>query len=953
MAIPSTSYMQINNGVQSDIFTTPKIKVGDTIKITGTVSNNGIYLVAQIIDNLNQAADAVNTFTTSFQDNTQIGDLTGSGTEVVMDGANTKIVAGLKVTGSRIQSGTYIASVTQTSNPATFVINQAWDGTIGGSTTLTFKNRDVFYVLKGKAIVDENSEGSTDLRIQVIRPDGDKLVAFGERGTSSLSPGVSIWSESSSTSPGTNDNGWTQLAIKPTLNGTDAKYIYHFVDEVLRVCDTNINNTSIVKWYGYIQKDQFTSSYGATFSEWQEQPNNLRSPESNSSGISISFGTSTHDDNTAGAWYAEPTDSGNTFSRGVARKFRDSGHTALQLSLDPDGATTAFTFDDGTNEHLDQSYVGEVISIGTDYNVVPTEFLFCTKSAAGNDDSITYSRSYGGALAGTAPTDYADNDTPILRRGVGWNIGVDNGTSEGNWEGKTYEFYQTFIYDGNQESLPVKMGNGAATIADFTHAQTAGKTMRISIYADLVYNARISGGRIYIREQNTDDELILLVDIDIVKGIRTTIDGEHVSWVVNDLGGSDVGKKGFCVIADATGNSSGPNLDSYTTINGFSPDVQYIALGGLNEGYQASIVENRRTFIANVKVFGETAELETHGDRIMYSEINKFDTFLPFNFIDVSKGDYGVYTALESYADRLLAFKHSIVHIINISSPSPANWYLEDTIKHNGVNHHYSVARTAHGIAWVSEAGAFLYDGRQVKNLSENRIAISKSSFDADGFTWQYFYRGYSNLKDPLLGYDAISNSLVMTRSPQIISSGNTNDGFIYDFDSNAWVIHNSIFADASKYSNFVTDWNNNLTVISNSSDGDTGAATVSKFLPVNSSTGVSNQRFYTKDIDFNQPGVIKKIYKILVTYKCVTNDDSTLSNPFSYSINGSQTFTGSLTGSMLGDVEDWDITTLTPSSPISCQSIQIHFDDGGKAGQYEINDMTIEYRVIANKKVS
>ena len=108
-----------------------------------------------------------------------------------------------------------------------------------------------------------------------------------------------------------------------------------------------------------------------------------------------------------------------------------------------------------------------------------------------------------------------------------------------------------------------------------------------------------------------------------------------------------------------------------------------------------------------------------------------------------------------------------------------------------------------------------------------------------------------------------------------------------------------------------------------------------------------------TKDIDFNQPAIIKKIYKIIVTYKCVTNDDSTLSNPFSYSINGSQTFTGSLTGSMLGDVEDWDITTLTPSSPISCQSIQIHFDDGGKAGQYGINDMTIEYRIIENKKVS
>lgn len=59
----------------------------------------------------------------------------------------------------------------------------------------------------------------------------------------------------------------------------------------------------------------------------------------------------------------------------------------------------------------------------------------------------------------------------------------------------------------------------------------------------------------------------------------------------------------------------------------------------------------------------------------MFSESNKFDVFPDTNTIDVSKGDAEEYTALEYYADRLLAFKHKTLHIINIASPSPSGWF--------------------------------------------------------------------------------------------------------------------------------------------------------------------------------------------------------------------------------------------------------------------------------------
>ena len=136
------------------------------------------------------------------------------------------------------------------------------------------------------------------------------------------------------------------------------------------------------------------------------------------------------------------------------------------------------------------------------------------------------------------------------------------------------------------------MGNGAAETA-FTHDAAGQKALQVSIYADLAYNGRITGGRIYTRLSTTDDDFILLADIDIGKGVRTTLDGDHVAWTYE-------AGKGYYVVSSAVGNSVSPNLDTYTSIKGFSPDVNFVAIGGAGELYKASVVANRRAFIANV-----------------------------------------------------------------------------------------------------------------------------------------------------------------------------------------------------------------------------------------------------------------------------------------------------------------------------------------------------------------
>ena len=1025
MPTPSQNYMTLKGGTNSsnstiytsdDSNTQNLIKVGDTIKITGTANNNGVFTVTDITT----------------------------------------------------------------------------DGTALGS------NGDVYYSLKGTDLTNENTAGSTDPTIEVVRAPGDKLVALGDVDSAGC---IDIWSNNATTdyagiSPGSAD-GWTESAITPTLDGNDAKYIYYFADEALRVCNINENNTSIIKWYGYIQKQQFSNNLGLTFSEWQEHPNTLAPPLLAQGSFTYAYGHTAHDGtNSATSYYqnnrgvakvkefsdgsdlrfkadtgkmtdmlgsAQKTflgdalndadslldfggnngDGGTTLldsdgfvasnatfaigsntgvltnsasAKGTAylrvitetgKKYQVSfdvasssncnGSVSLSASTSYDGNNSSVSVSSGgaTNQTLSQSFtatgtssylflrnesttssqhcdfdnitvrkidemvfentvpadvldqctVGEVITIGEALGVYPKEALFCTKVSGGSGGAITYQREYGGSLVGTAPHVYVNGDTPIIERGIGFNLGISEVDSAGDaspageWEAGTYEFYQTFVYENEQESLPFQMGNGAATtsLAAFTATASGDKSFVISIYADVFYNGRINGGRIYTRLEGTDDDLILLADIDIVKGVRLTIDGNHIPWTYD----SDA-DDGYYVIDSV---SERPNLDTYTTINGFSPEIHFNSIGGRNEIYKSSVVTNRRAFIANVKIKGANIELQKHGDRIMFSELNKFDTFLEHNFIDVSKGDFGEYTALESYADRLLAFKHNLVHVINISSPSVANWFLEDTIKHFGVNHKFSVAKTNNGIAWLSDNGCYLYDG-SVRNLVDRKISISSASYAGTDVNWQDWYRGSSNIKDVMLGYDPISNSLIMLRSPDD-NSNNSNTGWVYDFDTNGWVYHTGIFTNDESYTNFITDWNNNLTL----GYQDSGNVVFQKFLPVSAS--VANQEFVTRDIDFGHPGVIKKIYKITVTYK----SDASVTTPFTYAVDGKQNFSGDGGGTFTGNFSDtsgkWDVVTLTPSSTISCQSIQVKFANSSTSGKFEINDMSIQYRAIRSKEAT
>ena len=485
------------------------------------------------------------------------------------------------------------------------------------------------------------------------------------------------------------------------------------------------------------------------------------------------------------------------------------------------------------------------------------------------------------------------------------------------------------------------MGDGASSIDTFNHTTSGGKSLCVAVYSDIVYNGRVSGGRIYIRRAESDDELTLLLDIDIVQGVRSSLTGDYSTWVYSSNG------IGFEVIPDAAGNCKEPNIDTYTTINGFSNQTKFISIGKTNELYKDVVVANRRAFIVNVRTSGYTGELETFGDRLMFSEINRFDTFLETNFIDVSKGDYGEYVAIKTFADRLIAYKHNLVHIINIASPNPANWYLEDTLRYGGINFKYSATNTKYGVAWVSDTGCYLYDGNQVTNLIERKLGINEKTVDistiANAIKWSDFVNGSANVKDTMIGYDAMSDSLIIVRSPSD-STTTSEEGYVFDFNTGGWTHLNGLIEDSKVYTNFFHDWNNNLCI---AKSADTNEIDIFKYLPVSKAQGAYGAQFITRDIDFGDPSTIKKVYAVTLTYKSSVNQ----ANPLQFSKDGKQSFSSFATKTLFA-TGDYDVATFTASTPVSCGSIQfmIHLPS---SGTFEINEMSIEYRTIRNKTVS
>ena len=533
------------------------------------------------------------------------------------------------------------------------------------------------------------------------------------------------------------------------------------------------------------------------------------------------------------------------------------------------------------------------------------------------------------------PTDIVVHNTTYPSAGTGFNIKVASG-SGGTYENVAYQVNATKIYVGGQESL---LDESSAT---FTPGGDSNK-LTIDVHAVAPFDKRVIGGRVYARKDGTDDPWSLLLDINLRDGVRAEMGAVYSPWVINS--GDEVKVTGIVSLS--------LNLETYEILNGFRPDEKKITISGNGEGYKTAVVANRRCYVANVKTLNEDGISMRMRDRIMYTPIGKFDTFPTSFFIDVVKGDAEEFVKLEEFSDRLLAFKNRKLYIINIASPSPANWYVENIKDFAGIGHPYASVKTEFGICWVNDFGLYMYDGQNITNLLFNKIRESD---------WQSFVTG-----DTLIGYNPKRYYLVVLKD----AFANLGDVYVYDFRVQSFVSGKSAFDDDYNRSNMVVDWNGNMTTVyqtkyfgdvewvtagdwsgqNNTWNATTDGYSIKEWSDTMRAIGEDEFKFTTRDIDFGDPSRNKKVYGLTLTYK----SDTAQTQPIYYATDGSTSFSSQLTGNFASG-SGWQKLRATASTPIECQSIRFKVTNPsgatGTTDGIQINDLSVEYRPIF-KRVS
>ena len=651
----------------------------------------------------------------------------------------------------------------------------------------------------------------------------------------------------------------SDISLGAVTGSEQAKVIYHIADGSVTSCDTNIINVSTaLKDYKYKKAmARWKGSDGASLLSTQN------------------VGWADYDTK-----LSKPT-SGICGDQVVGVSAGAGNNTTTLIAVDSDAFANFETeLDKGTYYAIRTTASAEVISDRT------------------NDTTLNMP---GGG------TTWANSEAYSIYppQGTGFNLDFTV-ASGGSWAAGTYEFGTTFLYDGNQESLIRKLSGSIAVSADnkVTCIVLANENP-----SSEGYSLDITGGRIYYRLSGSDDTWVLFGDISFVDGARSSLEADFTHWT------KAVSSTGYL---HSTFISYSQNLDSYESLNGFSPSSQFISIGENGEKYQTSVVTNRRVFIANVQYTTDGGNLQNFGDQIRYTQINKFNTFPELNFIDIGVNDGESFVKLEAFADRLLAFKERKLYIINIGGGSDTQWFLESEHKNMGVEFHAATVKTDFGIAWANKNGLFFYDGSQIRNLQTKILESEWSSF-VDHLT--------------MISYEPTHKHLVLIRDADDESADN-GDAYVYSFITNSFTFVEDLVADSNK-TNPITDAYNKLTMGTGTAeiisyDGEPDSGTTFDLI--------------LKDDDFGMPNTVKKIYGVTVEYASNASNSNGLKYYYTDDSGTKQAVANG--GTLASTSNDLDVNKVTFGTPLLASSFQVRLDMDGDSIQ-KINNVGVEYRPI------
>ena len=795
-------------------------------------------------------------------------------------------------------------------------------------------------------------------------------------------------------------NTWAP-SVYPIDLGTTAEIepTFYAVDGAVRISDGHFTSGTVNMWYGYIKRTLFpdlTPSY--TIDQWYSREQVIDAPRASTWDEGITFAKAITDDTDTTTGGATTTNVSEGRSD-IASASVVTGHTGalsniLKATVDWQYTVTTpqvvtFIIKCGT-------YTGSAfVTFGLDYGASGWKtagtytgtavFNFAIADTGTGDDwggggsdtfraeIITHSGTATrgilsmllnekGALVDVSGEIAHDNihvhfDWEAQAGASGWS----NSDNTGEWK-----VGASFVYDGVQESQITTLVNLDDDVTDTfvvpgSHGAIAAPSIRLYIadFAGLSteYNKRITGVNLYMQDvsQNTTQPWFLQLSGNFetgkmrVEGTQKLYDAQYYDepneayyyWEIGDG-----------AIGDVDSQMLEPSLvTSYEINSGLKEEEESII-----SKYKTAVVVGRRVYIGGLEVeyLDDTRGTEVKGDAMIKSPVNKFDLFPLSRIIEASVADGDSIIKLEEYADRILQFKKHKMHLINVSQEVE---FLEDTFMHKGVSTPAAVCKTDFGVAWVNKHGCYLYDGNRVNNLLEKGGRRLISDDDWSSFT-TVRDESDDNPGGSMIGYVPKKRQLIVVKD----GHENTDSGDIYLFDmiTQSWAFGDSKFVGTAgsveRKTNFVNDWNGDLVHINDEANG-------SVFKWDDTADADKNASLITKDIDFGQPSVRKKIYKVYITFKGNATHVQvhygkdglrpTLTfNSITSGTDGSSTGSGTAAKCIAYDAgtTDWLKAELRPSASvnnISSFAIKVSGDGTNAiASDFEINDISIVYRL-------
>ena len=405
------------------------------------------------------------------------------------------------------------------------------------------------------------------------------------------------------------------------------------------------------------------------------------------------------------------------------------------------------------------------------------------------------------------------------------------------------------------------------------------------------------------------------------------------------------------------------NIKNFNEVNSYESETTISQEDGKSNSnltcrYKTSVVANNRLYVGNILQNGEIMS-----DRMIKSPIGKYNLLPKSNFIDVAINDGDEITALAFYKDKLLQFKKRKVFVISTSGDYE---FLEDTFDNVGVNLQASVCTTPYGIVWANKSGLYLYDGKQLKNLIENKIPVDSTYSSVSNNYWLVSSSLYSN--NPVIGFDDRYDILVIKFGANDFNAAAIPDAATYHFATSSFTFNfRSISAQGGlaytgDISNMITNQDGEI-LYYRFKTGETSYANINSIkkwthTPV---ADANAKAFYftTKDFTFGNIAVRKKLYKVYITYK--TNSDSNIAvngavdgnSSYNVAFSTNSKFKGTNTacyGSSTLDStsNEWKTAELkfdNPSLVNNVYSFKLQISSSLVASDFEINDISISYK--------